>query len=227
MLDAKLRPLIDPSLNACGRWLARKGVSADSVTIGGFVLGISGALAIALSEVMLGLALIVLSRIADGLDGAVARATRKTDLGGFLDIVLDFIFYGAVPLAFAIANPAQNALPAAVLIMGFLANSSAFLTFAIMAERRGLAPAAKGPKSLYYMAGLFEGAETIAILIAFCLLPDWFPVLAYGAALVCFASAAGRILLAWRTLDPAEDRRADATEPLSEKTAKSGRDAAA
>ena len=201
MLDARIRPLIDPPLNAAGRWLAVRGVTADAVTIAGFVLGMSGALAIAFGDLALGLALIVISRLADGLDGAVARATRKTDLGGFLDIVLDFLFYGAVPLAFAVLDPVNNALPAAVLIMSFFANGSTFLAFAIMAEKRLLVTEAQGQKSLFYVAGLAEGFETIIVLIAFCIFPEYFAEIAYLYAALCFASAAGRIFLAWRILD--------------------------
>jgi len=201
MFDARIRPLIDPPLNAAGRWLAARGITADTITIAGFVLGISGAIAIVFGDLGLGLALIILSRLADGLDGAVARATRKTDLGGFLDIVLDFIFYGAVPLAFAILNPEQNALAAAVLLMSFFANGTAFLAFAIMAERRRLATTAQGQKSLFYMAGLAEGAETIIVLIAFCVFPEYFPQIAYVYSVMCFGSAAGRIVMAWHILD--------------------------
>ena len=201
MFDARIRPLIDPPLNAVGRWLAARGITADWVTIAGFVLGMSAAVAIAFHDFWLGLALIIVSRLADGLDGAVARATKKTDLGGYLDIVLDFIFYGSVPLAFAIADPSPNAFPAAVLLMSFFANGTAFLTFALMADRRGLVTTAQGQKSIYYMTGLAEGFETIIVLIAFCLFPQYFPEIAYVYAALCFASAGHRILAAWKFLD--------------------------
>ncbi|MEO0729167.1 MAG: CDP-alcohol phosphatidyltransferase family protein, partial [Pseudomonadota bacterium] len=138
--------------------------------------------------------------LADGLDGAVARATGKTDLGGFLDITLDFIFYGAVPLAFAIANPSENALACAVLLMSFFANGTTFLSYAIMAERKGLQSNAQGIKSLYYMSGLAEGFETIVFLLAICLFPTWFALLAYAYATLCFVSSAGRLAIAATTL---------------------------
>lgn len=200
MLDARIRPFIDPPLNVLGRWLARQGIGANTVTVTGFAIGMAGAAAVAQGQVALGLGLFLTGRVADGLDGAVARATRKTDLGGFLDIVLDFILYAAMPLAFAVLDPAHNALAAAVLLMSFFANGSTFLAFAIMAERRGIETTAQGIKSLYYMAGLVEGAETVAVLAAFCVWPEAFPVLAYAYAGLCFASALGRIVLAGRTL---------------------------
>jgi phosphatidylglycerophosphate synthase len=200
MLDARLRPLIDPPLNAAGRRLAAAGVSADAVTIAGFLVGMTAAVAIALGRPDAALALFLAGRLADGLDGAVARATRKTDRGGFLDIVLDFILYGSIPLAFAILDPARNALPAAVLLMSFFANGTTFLAYAIMAERRKMESTAQGVKSLYYMSGLAEGFETVVALAAFCLWPAHFPLIAYAYATLCFLSAMGRILMAWRVL---------------------------
>ena len=200
MFDARIRPLIDPPLNAVGRRLAVMGISANAVTLVGFVSGMIGALLIAVGEPTIGLIVIIISRLADGLDGAVARATEKTDIGGFLDIVLDFIFYGAVPLAFAIHDPASNALPAAVLLLSFFANGTTFLAYAIMAEKRDIESTAQGVKSLYYMSGLAEGAETILAIVLFCVFPAYFAEIAYAYAALCYASALGRIMLAWQTL---------------------------
>ncbi|WP_346433089.1 CDP-alcohol phosphatidyltransferase family protein [Breoghania sp.] len=104
MLDAFVRPMIDPPLNATGPWLARHGAGANTVTLAGFALGIAGAAAIALHHPLVGLIFVIASRIADGLDGAIARATRPSDMGGYLDIVCDFLFYGAVPFAFVVAD---------------------------------------------------------------------------------------------------------------------------
>lgn len=101
MLDPIFRPIIHKPLDAAGRWLAGMGLSANQVTIAGLGLGLAAAIAIALGAFAIGLSLILLSRLADGLDGAVARATTPTDQGGFLDIALDFFVYAAIPLAFA------------------------------------------------------------------------------------------------------------------------------
>ena len=131
----------------------------------------------------------------DGLDGAVARAGRKTDLGGYLDIVFDFIFYGLIPLAFAFARP-ENALPAAVLLMVFYANGASFLAFAIMAEKRNIATQSHGSKSLYFTGGLAEAGETYAVFGLFCLFPDWFGVIAYSFAALTAITTLSRILLA-------------------------------
>ena len=201
MFDARIRPLIDPLLYRLGRVLASSGVSATFITLVGFAFGMGAAVAIATGYFFLGFVLIAVNRIADGLDGAVARATKKTDLGGYLDITLDFVFYGAIPLAFAIQNPAVNALPAAALLCSFYANGSAFLAFAIMAERRGLSTDRQGVKSLYYLGGLAEGTETIALFLLMALLPGWFPILAWTFAAVCFVSAGARVLIGVKSLD--------------------------
>ncbi|MTI07264.1 CDP-alcohol phosphatidyltransferase family protein [Roseibium denhamense] len=193
MFDARLRPLIDPPLNRAGQLLARRGVSANAMTLGGFALGIAAAVSVAAGLFWLGFLLIALNRLADGLDGAIARHTDKTDSGGYLDITLDFVFYGAIPLAFAIHDPGANALAAAALLFSFYANGSAFLAFAVMAEKRGLSTDAQGQKSLFYISGLAEGAETIALFLLMALLPGWFPVLAWGFAAVCTVSAGARI----------------------------------
>lgn len=200
MFDARVRGLIDPPLNAAGRLLARAHIGADEVTLTGFVCGMMGALAIVFNQMFAALALILIGRVLDGLDGAIARATHATDRGGFLDIALDFIFYGSVPLAFAMLDPYRNALPAAALIASFYANGAVFLAYGIMAGKRGLETTLQGQKSLYYMAGLAEGTETIAVFVAFCLLPSAFPWLAGAFALVCYGSAMARLLLAWKTL---------------------------
>jgi phosphatidylglycerophosphate synthase len=111
MLDRFVQRNLAPVLQAVGRALVRAGWGADALTLVGFALGMAAAVAIANHAFGLGLVLLLLSRLMDGLDGTVARLTRPTDAGGFLDIVLDFLFYAAVPLAFAWADPVANALP--------------------------------------------------------------------------------------------------------------------
>ena len=110
MLDGAARRLIGPAIDRAGRTLAGRGISADAVTVAGFLLGLAAAVAIVGQFHIPALLLILLSRLCDGLDGAVARHTAKTDRGGFLDIVLDFAFYAAIPLAFVLADPDANAL---------------------------------------------------------------------------------------------------------------------
>ncbi|MEP3280107.1 MAG: CDP-alcohol phosphatidyltransferase family protein [Stappiaceae bacterium] len=194
MLDTFARKVIDAPLNEAGRALCKTGLSANAVTTIGLVAGIAAVGALAMQAWVIALLLILFNRLMDGLDGAVARATKQTDLGGYLDIVFDFFFYGGIPIGFVIADPGQNALAGAVLLFSFYANGSAFLAFAIIAQKRGLKTNAQGAKSLYYLGGLAEGTETIAVFCIMCLLPHTFAYLALGFAALCFISAGARVL---------------------------------
>jgi len=198
MFDSRLRPLVDPISNRLGRWLVRFGISANMVTVSGGVIGLLAFHALCLGFYQLALAMILLNRIFDGLDGAVARQNGITDLGGYLDIVLDFIFYALIPLGFAIGDP-NNALAAAVLITSFVGTGSSFLAFAIMAEKRGISTDIRGKKSLYYMGGLTEGFETILVLVVMCIWPSYFQWFAYIFAGLCWITTSTRIYWAVKT----------------------------
>lgn len=196
MLDAKLRPLIDGPLNRMGKALAHRGVAADEVTLFGLFLGLVAAAMLGFGlPGVLALVPLLIGRLADGLDGAVARATEKTDFGGFLDILCDFIFYAAIPLAFAFRD-VDNALVAAFLLAAFYINGASFLGYAVMAEKRGIETTAQGEKSLYYSAGLLEGTETIAFFVLLCLWPEAFRPLAGVFGTLCLVTTAARLALA-------------------------------
>lgn len=200
MLDKAVQAALRPVLTRVAAVLVRLGIGADAVSLAGFAAGMAAALAIALQRPMAGLVLLLLSRLLDGLDGAVARATQPTDRGGFLDITLDFLFYAAIPLAFAVADPLRNALPAAVLLASFIGTGSSFLAFAALAEKRHLTDTALPGKSFYFLGGLTEATETIATFAAMCLWPAWFPLLAYGFAALCAVTTALRIGWGWQRL---------------------------
>jgi phosphatidylglycerophosphate synthase len=198
MLDGVLRKKIDPALDRYGQAIASRGISANTVTFIGCAVGLLAAYLIAWHFYLTAAALIIVSRVCDGLDGAVAKVSGKTDLGGFLDIVLDFVFYGAIPLGFAFADPQTNAVPAAVLIFTFYINGASFLAYAVMAEKRGMSTNVRGEKSLFFATGLAEATETIAFFLIACLGPIWFKFLAWGFAVVCLYTAVSRIVLASR-----------------------------
>ena len=197
MLDRRALEWLRPLLDGGARRLVALGVHADTVSLAGFVLGIAAAVAIAVGRPGAALALLLLSRLADGLDGAVARLTRPTDRGAFLDIALDFLFYASIPLAFAVADPQANALAAAALLAAFIGTGSSFLAFAVLAERRGLKSAAHPRKGFFYLGGLTEGTETIACFAAMCLWPAYFAPLAYAFAALCVLTVATRIAAGW------------------------------
>lgn len=196
MLDRHARQWIDPPLNVLGARLAARGFTANGVTLIGLVLGLFAALLIALGWTLWALVPLLASRLADGLDGAVARATRKTDFGGYLDIAADFLFYGAIPMAFVWADPAANGAAGAFLLASFYFNGTSFLGYAILAEKHGHQTDAQGQKTLYYSNGILEGTETIVFFVLLCLFETFFAPLAWVFGTLCFLTATLRIYAA-------------------------------
>jgi phosphatidylglycerophosphate synthase len=198
MLDRAAIALLRPAFERIAEALHRRGVGADAVTWTGCAIGLLAATAIARGAYAWGLVLMLASRCCDGLDGAVARQSRPTDRGAFLDIVLDFVFYASIPLAFALADPAARALPAAVLLAAFVGTGSSFLAFAVLAERRGLTSADYPTKGFFYLGGLTEATETLICFVLMCLFPGWFDVLAYGFAALCGLTFVTRVIAGWQ-----------------------------
>tara|TARA_B100000787_G_scaffold35754_1_gene24967 strand:- start:4552 stop:5160 length:609 start_codon:yes stop_codon:yes gene_type:complete len=200
MIDARILPLQQKILLPIAKLLVRLGVHADQITIAGFLVGLIALPLIATENYEWALVFILGNRLLDGLDGPVARLTQATDRGAFLDIALDFAFYAVIPLAFAFADSSANALPAAVLLAAFIGTGSSFLAFSLMAQKRKLQSQIFPNKGLYYLGGVTEGAETIAIFVAFCLWPDLFDILAYSFAFACLLTTLSRWLQGWYML---------------------------
>lgn len=199
MFDAALRPLIDPPLAKLAERCIGAGLSANAVTLSGFAIGMLAVPVLAAEWYLPALLLILVNRVADGLDGAIARRLGTTDLGGYLDILCDFIFYAAVPLGFALARP-ENGAAAAFLIFSFVGTGSSFLAYAAIAAKRGMESARHGQKSIFYLGGLTEGTETILCFVIFCLFPGSFIGLAYLFGALCWITTAFRAATAWRLL---------------------------
>ncbi len=203
MLDRALRRRLDPWLDRLARTAIACGVTADCVTWVAFSVGLLAAGTVALQWYGWGLGLMLASRLLDGLDGAIARNGRgPTALGSFLDITLDFVFYGAFVAAFALAGPEANALPAALLLLTFIGSGASFLAFASVATHHQIRniEGLMHKKGIPYLGGLAEGTETIIVFALFCLFPGWFPLLAYGFAGLCALTLIGRIAAAHRSL---------------------------
>ncbi len=198
MLDATMRRYVDPPLALVARTLVGMGVGANAVTVTGFVLGMGAVVALSQGAYMTALVLIGLNRLMDGLDGAIARQTRLTDLGGFLDITLDFIFYAGVVFGMILSQP-EHAIYGAFLLWSFMGPAATFLAFAILAAKHGVTTEIRGSKSLYYLGGLTEGTETIITFVLFCLFPAYFPVICVIYGIMCWVTAATRIIAAAQT----------------------------
>ncbi|MBU2883198.1 CDP-alcohol phosphatidyltransferase family protein [Psychrosphaera sp. B3R10] len=205
MLDRFITPIIKPVLQPVVMLLHKRKVTADQLTVVGFLIGLLAVPLLAFELWYAALAAIVLNRIFDGLDGALARYSKQSSsAGGFLDITLDFLFYAAIPLGFVFANPEQNAIAGSVLLATFIGTGSSFLAFAIAAEKFKLDKPQFKYKSFYYLNGLTEGTETIALFVAFCLWPQHFALLAYGFAFACAITIVTRIHGGYHTLKQQE-----------------------
>ena len=200
MLDGLSIKIIKWPLTQSAKLVDKCGVTANQTTLFGFALGCFAFPVLIAEQYTLALAFILLNRICDGLDGALARIQGITDAGGFLDISLDFLFYSLIPFGFVLANPEQNAVAGAFLIFSFIGTGSSFLAFAIMAGKRGIDNPVYKHKSLYYMSGLTEGTETIGCFVLFCLFPQHFAVIAYIFGAACWFTTFTRIYSGFQTL---------------------------
>ena len=205
MIDRFALKLLAPVSDAIAKLLAARGLGANGVTLAGFAFGIAAAVLIGFGFTWVAILPLLINRMLDGLDGALARLSKATDRGAFLDTVLDFLFYAAVPLAFGFADPNQNALAAAVLLASFLGTGTSFLAFAVIAEKRGLKSTAYPSKSFYYLGGLTEGGETILCFLAMCIWPEHFAPIATVYAAMCGVTTLTRLIAGWRIFG-GEDR---------------------
>lgn len=200
MFDSRLMPLTRAPLNWAASYLHRWGVSADQVTLVGFIIGLLAVPALALGWYNAALLGIVLNRVFDGLDGAIARIQGTSDAGGFLDIVLDFIFYSAIGFGFLLADLDRNGVWAGLLMLSFMGSGATFLAFSAVSSKYNLDNPDYPQKSLYYMGGLAEGSETVVFFILFCLFPAYFPWLAGIFAVLCWITTGSRIVAGYVTL---------------------------
>lgn len=201
MLDRWTMPLTHRPLQYIAQRLLACNVSPDQVTLGAFVIGIMALPLLAWEQYELALLMMALNRLGDGVDGALARLSGCTsEAGGFLDIGLDFVFYAAVVLGFALANPDDNALSAALLLLAFIGTGTSFLAFAIAAKSLAITRPHFPNKAFYYLEGLTEGTETIVALSLFCLFPQHFATLATLFAMACLITTVTRLWGGYWTL---------------------------
>lgn len=202
MLDSALNHLLRRPLRQLAQRLVATGLTPDALTWAGFAVGLLALPLIATGHSAWALLPIALNRLADGLDGAMARLGTPTDRGAFLDIALDFLFYATIPLAFALADPVNNGLAAAVLLFAFIGTGSSFLAYAVLAARRGLSSTEHPQKGFYYLGGLTEATETLAVFALMCLWPAWFVPLAFGFAALCGLTTLTRLVAGVKTFGP-------------------------
>ena len=193
VLDARVRRVLSPGLDAVGRRLADAGVPALALTAAGWLVGVAACLAVVAHAWPWALALWLLNRLLDGLDGPVARRHGPSDLGGFLDIVADFSIYSGFVVAVAIAEPGAG-LACLALLMAYYLSGTAFLALSSLLERRGTDLATDG-RSLRFVGGVAEGTETVIVYVLLCLLPGHAPLIVWLFTAAVIMTAVQRIVL--------------------------------
>ena len=199
MVDRWANTLVHPTMDEIVVYVPRQ-ITANNITFTGFAIGLLAVPLLWIELYPAALVLIFVNRFFDGLDGAVARRNGVTNLGGYLDITCDFIFYSAVIVGFALADPDKNSLSATFLIFSFIGTGSSFLAFSVIAEKHGISSKTHGQKAFYYLGGLTEGTETIILYIVICLFPQYFPVVAIVFGSLCWLTVVGRFGSAYSLL---------------------------
>ena len=200
MLDATLRPRLQPVLDPIARSLARRGFTPMAVTLGGLATGLVAAGAAAAAWWWIALGLWLLSRLLDGLDGPLAKVRGETSaFGGFADFVADLTVYGAFAVGCAIGQPDAR-LALLVLLLTYYVNGGSLLAFSAAAERARVE--APDGRTFHFTRGLAEGTETIVAHSLFVLFPEAMATLAWVFAAMVAVTIAQRLVLVRRVLRP-------------------------
>lgn len=202
MFDDVLRALKDRLLGPPARLLGPR-VAPNALTVLACLAGLACAWAAYRGAYGAALALWAGNRLLDGLDGTLARVHgRQTDFGGYLDLLLDFVVYAAVPAGLALGRPTAAALGACVLLVGsFYVNAASWMYLSAVLEQRALGAAARGERTTVTMpAGLIAGAETVVLYALFLAVPSRTPELFALTAALVGVTVAQRVWWAWRHL---------------------------
>lgn len=204
MLDTPARAMLRAPLDRIATLLDRSWITPDGLTLAGLAIGLSGAVAAANQRWYLALVLWLTSRLADGLDGPLARRRAATGegrtsgpAGGFLDITVDFVVYGSFVVGVGVGW-GGDLLPFLVVLLGYYVNGAAFLAFSSIAERTR--QRLDDGRSLSFLGGLAEGTETIMVHSLWCVFPTWAGSIAWGWGAVVSVSATQRIVAGYQTL---------------------------
>jgi phosphatidylglycerophosphate synthase len=198
MIDAEVRAALAPTLDRIADRLARRGIRPLTVTLTGLVLALAAAVAAALALWGLALALWLVSRLPDGIDGPLARASGGgTPFGGWADISADLAAYGSFVAGCAIGNPDAR-VACLVLLLTYYVNGGSLLALSAAAtERRIERP---DERTFHFTRGLAEGTETIVVHSLMVLVPAWMPALAWGFAAAVVLTIVQRVRLALQVL---------------------------
>lgn len=167
-------------------------LSPNITTLLAFVAGLlSISFAAFIPTTLLGLIFWLLNRVLDGLDGSLAR-TRKdtTSLGGFLDLLGDFIVYSLIPIGLGYGSLGADWRAIAILEGAFHINN--FVLFYVAAV-----VAAKPHDELTSVAmqpALIEGFESGLLFTAMYIWPQHLTALCWVMSAAVVIGTAQRVL---------------------------------
>ncbi|MDX1619480.1 MAG: CDP-alcohol phosphatidyltransferase family protein [Nitriliruptorales bacterium] len=199
MLDRVARRTFVPLFDRMAQPLARRGVDPNRLTGVGFVIGLAACVAAALAAWWWALALWLLNRLVDGIDGPLARRMGVSARGGFLDIMADFAIYGGFVVGVAVGQPDAR-LACAALLAGYYVSGSAFLALSSLEDPDDTHQNGGDGRSLRFLGGLAEGTETIIVHSLFCLFPGAVAPIAWVFAGMVALTAAYRVWSGVRVL---------------------------
>ena len=193
MLDKKLNLFFRPILTKIAKVLINRKFTSNQITLFGFILGIFSFIFLSLGMIYIALLFFILNRIFDGVDGTLARLSKPTDLGGFYDIISDFVIYALLPLGFILFDK-NNFLSMSFLLTSFIGTCSTFLTTAWIFEKKKIQIEKLSKKSFYYSEGLIEGTETIFLFILMFIFYEVATFIAWIFGVLCFITALIRVI---------------------------------
>ncbi len=193
MFDKKINIISEPILRYLAKKFLKTGIKSNFVTFFGFFLGLISFIFICFGNFYFALVFFLFNRFFDGLDGALARLTKATDLGGFYDIVCDFIIYGLLPLGFIIIDK-TNSISYAFLLSSFIGTGTTFLASAWYVEKNKKFLKDRKSKSFYYSGGITEGFETIICFVMMLIFKEYSHIIACFFAILCWITVIIRIV---------------------------------
>ena len=190
MIDSLVRPHITSKMDIFALKLSQSGLSPNKLTYIGFAFGFAGCFFVGMQMYPLGLLLILIALVFDGLDGAVARATQSTELGAWLDMMSSVILFAMFPFFFMLSQT-EHSMGAGILLFTYLLMGMANLSYDYFAMKRGAPPA---------KSGLVESGEIIIFIVLSCLYPPGFSFFAAALAIMNLAAAIIRMTLTYKLL---------------------------
>ena len=199
MFDRQIQKYTQKPLRYVSKFFL-KFISPNQMTLIGFSLGVLMCISIVIDQYFTAIIFLFLNRLSDGLDGTMARLQTPTPLGGYLDIVLDFLIYGGFVLSFGITEQ-NNTLLSMILLFCYIGTGSTFLAkAAILPSLNNQSLNEEMPKSFHYAVGLVEGTETIVFMVLCLLFPNLFIYLSSIFIILCLITIVFRIIVCYKEL---------------------------